>query len=105
MSEKEIKEAYFSFDYAFFEEDALKEFKGFIEKAVSECEGCEVYFEKSEGYEPMVDDFGGGIAPVIPSRRYFLSGRIRGYLPSVVNLRKVMSEQRMGDISRIKLVF
>ncbi len=105
VSEKDIKDAYFTFNFAFFEEKALLEFKKMLEKAVNECEGCEIQFEKSEGYEPMVDDFGGGIAPVVPAKRFFLNGQVKGYLPSVVNLRNLMSEQKIGDISKIKLIF
>ncbi len=105
VSEKDIKDAYFTFSFAFFEEKALSEFKKVIEKAVNECEGCKIQFEKGEGFEPMVDDFGGGIAPVVSAKRYFLNGKVQGYLPSVVSLRNLISEQKIGDISKIKLIF
>ncbi|BBB32709.1 hypothetical protein TTHT_1179 [Thermotomaculum hydrothermale] len=104
VSKREIEKAYFDFKFAFFEEKALNEFRKKIENAVKGCEGCNVKIEKSEGFEPLSDDFGGGLAPVVPAKRYFLEGRIEGYLPSVVKMRDFMVNERIGDISKIKLV-
>ncbi len=105
VSEREIKEAFFSFSFAFFEEKALNEFRTSIEEAMKECPGCVVDFEKSEGYEPLVDDFGGGIAPVIPGKRYFLEGEVKGYLPDVIKMREFMLSFKVGQFSKVRLQF
>ncbi len=105
VSERTIKEACFNFSFSFFEERALEEVKKRLETLLKECAGCEIEIKKSEGYEPIADDFGGGLTPVVPSKKYFLSGKVCGYLPSVVKIRETLNTGNFGQISKIALVF
>lgn len=104
VSEKEIKEAFFTFSISFFEEKGCESFENIIKKKAEDC-NCSVNLEKSEVVEPITDDLGGGITPILPSKRYFIKGKIQGYLPSVVKMREELIKEHLGDISKIKLIF
>lgn len=104
VSEKEIKDAFFTFSISFFEEKGYESFENLIKQKAEDC-NCSVNLEKSEVVEPITDDLGGGITPILPSKRYLISGKIQGYLPSVVKMREELIKEHAGDISKIKLIF
>ena len=105
VSERKIKEACFNFSFFFFEKSVLNAVREGIEKLGEELGECRIDFEKGEEYQPIADDFGGGLTPVVSSKRYFLNGRVCGDLPSVVKIRKRLAEKGLGDVSKISLVF
>ncbi len=104
ISKKKVKEAFFDFSFVFFDEKVLKSVKEDIEKELKGCEDCRGELSIKEGYEPVVDDVGGGVSPLITGKRYYLEGYVRGYLPDVVDFRNQLHDFALKDISKIKLM-